>query len=135
MEKYNLKGIHDLINPSGADITLSGDIIIHYDGYFKSEIELSRSTTPRITIEGFLKHEGRVSTLLFLRSPNTANLSNIAYLLCGFYNSGYEGKYYGTWEAIEPKMEFCRNFDIFMTKLENRMKNIGSTAEVTLFKN
>jgi hypothetical protein len=132
--KFNLEGFYNyVIAPNGRG-NLTGELEVAEDGSFEGVISDHASLAPEQTLRGHLRKEGGLDHLLFLKFPLRANFANLAYALNKESNGSFDGKYSGQWGALPFKVEFNREYGLFVTQIDMSMCSIGDSAEINLYK-
>ncbi len=132
--KFNLEGFYNYVNAPNGRGNLTGELEVAEDGSFKGAIYDHASIAPEQTLRGHLQKEGSLDHLLFLKFPPRANLANLAYALNKQSNGSFEGKYSGQWGALPFKVEFNRDYGLFVAQIDMSMCDIRDSAEINLYK-
>ncbi len=133
-EKFKLKGFYKYVNLANGQGNLTGEIDVAKDGSFEGQIYDHASIAPEQILRGYLKKEDGLDKMVFLKFPPNARLANLAYVLQKELNSSFEGRYLGQWGALPFKIEFNRDYGLFMALVDMRVSGIGDSAEINLSK-
>lgn len=134
MERFQLEGFYKYIQVPKGRGKLTGEIEVEEDGSFEGQIHDHASMAPEQFLRGHLKTEGGLDKLLFLKFPQTSNLANLAYDLSKKSNGSYDGKYSGVWGAMPLKVEFIRDYSLFIASIDMSVCGIGDKAEINLYR-
>lgn len=132
--KFNLEGFYNYISAPNGRGNLTGEIEVSDDGSFEGVICDHASMAPEQTLRGHLQKEKGLDNLLFLKFPPRANLANLAYALNKESNGSFEGKYSGQWGALPLKVQFYKDYNLFVAQIDMNMCGIGDSAEINLHK-
>ena len=132
--KFNLEGFYNYVNAPNGGENLTGEIEVSEDGSFEGAIYDHASMAPEQHLRGHLQKENGLDRLLFLKFPPRANLANLAYALNKESNGSFEGKYSGHWGALPFKVEFNRDYGLFVVRVDISMCSIGDSAEINLYR-
>ena len=132
--KFNLEGFYNYINAPNGRGNLTGELEVAEDGSFEGAIYDHASMAPEQTLRGHLRKEEGLDQLLFLKFPPRANLANLAYALNKESNGSFEGKYSGQWGALPFKVEFNKEYGLFVAQIDMNMCGIGDSAEINLYR-
>ncbi len=134
IQKFNLEGFYDYVSAPDGRGNLTGEIELAEDGSFEGSIYDHASRSPEQIIKGHLRGENGLDRLTFLKFPPQANLANLAYELHKESNGSFEGKYQGKWEALPFKVEFNREYGLFVAQIDMGICGIGDLAEINLYR-
>ncbi len=132
--KFNLEGFYNYVNAPNGRGNLTGELEVAEDGSFEGAIYDYASMAPKQTLRGHIQKEDGLDHLLFLKFPPRANLANLAYSLNKESDGSFEGKYLGQWGALHFKVEFNRDYGLFIAQIDIGMCGIGDSAEINLYK-
>lgn len=132
--KFNLEGFYNYVSAPNGRGNLTGEIEVAQDGSFEGAIYDHASMAPEQILRGHLQKENGLDHLLFLKFPPQSNLANLAYELNKESNGSFEGKYSGQWGALPFKVEFNREYGLFVAQIDMNMCGIGDSAEINLYK-
>jgi len=132
--QYELEGFYNYVNAPNGQGRLTGQIDVDADGAFEGEITDHASMSPQQFLKGHLKHEGGLDRLLFLKFPRLNCLANLAYALQKEHDGAFDGKYAGEWKALPYKVEYNKEFGVYVASVDMSVAGLGDTAEITLFR-
>ena len=134
IKRFNLEGFYNYVSAPNNRGDLTGEIEVAEDGSFEGTIYDHASMSPRQTLRGHLQKENGLDNLLFLKFPQQSNLANLAYALNKKSDGSFEGKYSGRWGALPFKVEFNREYGLFVAQVDMSMCGIGDSTEINLRK-
>ncbi len=132
MNKFQLDGFYKYSQAPNGEGKLTGEIEIANDGSFEGQIYDHASRSPKQILKGHFKIEEGLDKLLFLKFPSASNLANLAYSLKKDSNNLIEGKYSGSWGALPVKVEFNKDYGLFIVRIDMSVCSIGDSAELML---
>jgi len=121
---------------NGKENRLEGNIEINPKEVFTGNIYDWGSRFPEQTIKGHIIKEGNFAKLIFLKSPPSQSLANLLYTLKSPITIqqpfSYRRKFEGHWEALPYKIEYNKDYDLFIAKIDTSIKGIGDETKIEL---
>jgi len=132
--RFNLEGFYNYVFAPGGRGSLTGEIEVSQEGSFEGIIYDHASMVPEQMIKGYLREESGLDKLLFLKFPQRTNIANLAYSLNKESDGSFEGQYSGKWGALPIKVEFDKEYGLFVSQIDMSVCGIGDSAEINLCK-
>ena len=134
LTKFGLEGFYNYDQLQNNRGNLTGELEVAEDGSFEGTVCDHGSMAPEQIIKGHLQKENASEKLLFLKFPPRSNLANLVYDLKKEPTGSFEGNYAGQWGALPYKIEFDREFGIFLASVDMTMCLLGDSTEINLHK-
>jgi hypothetical protein len=115
---------------------LNGNIDILQNGAFIGDIYDYNSRSPQQKIRGHIVREGDIAKLIFLKFPPNQNLANLLYQLespiTNMQPFSFRRDFKGSWQALPYKIEYNKDYKLFIAKIDTSVIGIGDEAGITI---
>lgn len=140
MEKGIVLKLNGFYNHNGRINKLNGSIYIVPEGAFTGEVYDYRIglKNPEQEIKGHIIREGNIAKLLFLKFPFGQNKTNLLYKLESKITNeqpfSFTREFNGRWQILPYKVEYNKNYNLFIVKIDNSIVSVGDKAEINITK-
>jgi len=134
MIKFDLAGFYKYDRLTSGQGDLTGEITLdERDGFFEGNIIDHASVSPNQILKGYISQQDGLRKMLFLKFPNRSFLANLGDQLSSpISGDSFEGKYEGSWRALNFKIEFDRDIGLFRASFDRSLSGLGDAAELNL---
>lgn len=138
MDKGIILNLSGFYNHNGRSNKLNGSIYIAPEGAFTGEVYDYRIglRNPEQEIKGHIVKEGNMTKLLFLKFPFGQNKTNLLYKLESKITKNqpfsFVNNFEGRWQILPYKVEYNKNYNLFMAQMDNSIVSVGDKAEINI---
>ena len=136
MEEGIMLDLYGFYKYNGQRSKLDGNIDIMPNGAFVGNIYDYGSRDPEQKIMGHIIKEGDIAKLIFLKFPLSQSLANLLYQLespiTELQPFSFRRDFKGNWQALPYKIEYNKDYSLFMAKIDLSVVGIGDEAEISI---